>query len=1473
MRRNSPLWTKPNSRNNHFRSLLVYWTILALLFANGITLRAQRTSDLKGESAKVNVLPNTTVDAKEIKLKADRDHDGMPDEDEEANGTNPDDASDADSDNDSDGITNGDEFSMGTNLNSADTDGDGFSDAEEILQGFNPLDANSHPAPPAAPGTYQVTRSEGAVIVPGDTDIGNQYDEGTTDIPLPFDYTLYDQTFSSASISSNGVLQFSGPIGDSGNVCLPYPYFNYAVLPLWDNLRTDTAGVFTSISGVAPNRIFNIEWRAELVAGGETHFEVRLYEGQTRFDVIYGNVTGAGNGATIGVQRQTGLDFTQYSCDGTTAVGSGTQLSFALVPGSFPTPTPLQITPNPVNITINSLLGQRPVQLRVTRANSGGSVDDLTTAPGTTYSSSNTNAAIVDDFGVVAGVAPGPSSITVQNGDSTGAVPVAVSSFNPSPVSSISIPGYANSVSLAGNYAYVATGAAGLQVINVSNQNAPVIGGALDTPGNANDVKVVGNTAFVADGPAGLQIIDVTNPASPVPLGTIDTPGDAQGVAIAGNLAYVADGDSFGLQIIDISTLSTPAIVGSLPQEGTARSVAVSGNIALLARDFNGLSVVDVSNPANPQVVGSVLMRALRLRIQDKFAYVATGNSIDIVDFSIPANPRTINSAFGSFATDVEFSNAYAITTNFNFVNNPLSGFDANDPTNLLYQGVINSPTPGISFFGTAISLDPQYAYWTAVDGEDYAYYGGGQTATSRFFIVRYQAPLTSPTDTGGMAPTVSIETPQNGQSFQEGNQMTIGAAAVDDVQVAAVKFSVNGTVVIRDTAAPYQFTYTIPLNATSLVIVATAVDLAGNERASAPVTVNVSLEPPPTVTITTPAEGQILTEGQDLFPFADAADDGSVTQVVFVINGETFYNGGYFLVPTGITSLTFEAIATDNFGKSTSAMRTVAVVPDPPPTITIVAPAAGTQLTEGQVVEFSADASDNTFVNSVEFAINGQVFSDSQAPYRQSYTIPAGMTSLFLEATAIDNLGQRTTASRTFTVVPDSLTTVTGRVLDTSAQPVSGATAKVGQLTAQTGADGRFTINSVPTVQGDILGRVTATLGGQAAANASLPTTPVVGGTTDVGVVTLSTAPTAPTAFALADYNGDFVPDVFIGYPDRQSSIYSFSGGQFTPNTSLLLPFGAMRSGASLQYGYYGTRQQIFAQLAGRPGSVADVTIDSGTMAAPRTVDTTLAVESEYTAAGIDASYPVNNRPVVAFLKNGSGGTSLTVRFGNDSAAGYSDPVSLPVDSAAPLRSLQVVDVNRDGLQDLMVVKPVTGTDAKIVVYLRTTPSTFGDPIESSVTVRTAFPAKGASDFAVDDLVEGPYYADIAVIGDDRVRIYQGNGTGAFVYSQQVILPAGRIVTGMTLYDVSRDRRPDLVVTASDVNSPASKFVLIYNQTGSGSFLSPTIRSFTAPLSSGDTRIAFGEWGGNFQSADMIVIDGETIKIFFDVGPTQTSS
>ena len=174
------------------------------------------------------------------------------------------------------------------------------------------------------------SQSSGVSIVPGTTDMGNHFDDGTTTIALPFNYTFSGQTFSNVTLSSNGNLQFLSSNAAYENTCLPYSGFNYAIVPFWDDLRTDRTdgGIFTSISGVAPDRIFNIEWRAVYFANNApVNFEVRLYENRPRVDIVYGTLNGDGNGATVGIQNDTGSQFNQFECN-TGGLSSGLMLTY-----------------------------------------------------------------------------------------------------------------------------------------------------------------------------------------------------------------------------------------------------------------------------------------------------------------------------------------------------------------------------------------------------------------------------------------------------------------------------------------------------------------------------------------------------------------------------------------------------------------------------------------------------------------------------------------------------------------------------------------------------------------------------------------------------------------------------------------------------------------------------------------------------------------------------------------------------------------------------------------------------------------------------------------------------------------------------------------------------------------------------------------------------------------------------------------
>src|ERR1051325_7788066 len=184
------------------------------------------------------------------------------------------------------------------------------------------------------PPDYVVTTTTGASIVPGTTDTGNHVDDSpTTAITLPFAVTFYDQTFTAAHVSSNGFLVFSDSNADY-DFCLPYGNHNNVLLALGIDLYTSDSGsgqgIFTSVSGSSPNRIFNIEWRARHCCGGgapDYNFEIRLYEGEQRIDFIYGSLASGIEGG-IGVQRGTGSQFTQLGCSTGFIPASGTMYTF-----------------------------------------------------------------------------------------------------------------------------------------------------------------------------------------------------------------------------------------------------------------------------------------------------------------------------------------------------------------------------------------------------------------------------------------------------------------------------------------------------------------------------------------------------------------------------------------------------------------------------------------------------------------------------------------------------------------------------------------------------------------------------------------------------------------------------------------------------------------------------------------------------------------------------------------------------------------------------------------------------------------------------------------------------------------------------------------------------------------------------------------------------------------------------------------
>ncbi len=237
----------------------------------------------------------------------------------------------------------------------------------------------------------------------------------------------------------------------------------------------------------------------------------------------------------------------------------------------------ITVTPANFVLNVNSVDLVAYQQLKVIgQFNAGGTIDLTAKARGSNYASNNLQSCNfgAEDGRVFAG-SDGGCVITVTNSGFTATAAGFVRTFTAKALSYVPISGFANNVDINGNYAYVAAGSTGLQVVNVSDKNNPKVAAALDTPGNANDVSVVGNYAYVADDSSGLNIIDISNPLAPTNVGAFDTAGTAWDVVVSNGYAFVADGAN-GLKIINVSNPAKPALVGGLAIGGTSKGVDVN---------------------------------------------------------------------------------------------------------------------------------------------------------------------------------------------------------------------------------------------------------------------------------------------------------------------------------------------------------------------------------------------------------------------------------------------------------------------------------------------------------------------------------------------------------------------------------------------------------------------------------------------------------------------------------------------------------------------------------------------------------------------------------------------------------------------------------------------------------------------------------------------------------------------------------
>jgi RHS repeat-associated protein len=234
----------------------------------------------------------------------------------------------------------------------------------------------------------------------------------------------------------------------------------------------------------------------------------------------------------------------------------------------------------------------------------------------------------------------------------------------------------------------------------------------------------------------------------------------------------------------------------------------------------------------------------------------------------------------------------------------------------------------GTSRIGTDTSA-PYGITWSNVPRGNYiltatAIDSGGSVAVSNPVVIRVDTP-----------PTVTLTSPANNTVFTPGANIPLTARAADaDEIVTKVEFFSGTTLLGTQFVAPYDVAWNnVPAGRYTLT--ARATDLVGLTTTSAPVVITV--DAPPTVAITSPANNALFVASATVTISATAADaDGSVTQVEFFdgatlvgtvsnISGSATYR--VTLANLGAGTHTLTARATDNQGATTTSVAVTITV------------------------------------------------------------------------------------------------------------------------------------------------------------------------------------------------------------------------------------------------------------------------------------------------------------------------------------------------------------------------------------------------------------------------------------------------------------------------------------------------------------------------------------------------------------------
>lgn len=281
-------------------------------------------------------------------------------------------------------------------------------------------------------------------------------------------------------------------------------------------------------------------------------------------------------------------------------------------------------------------------------------------------------------------------------------------------VSSIQTKGYAWDFLVRNDTAYVAQGEGGFAIIDLTDEEYPILVGECDARGNAKGITVMDSFAYLAVGKNGISTILFANldsleflwqtaagednaediiiyfpaddtmfymfvaekdegmwlleifpayPGYPQPLAEFDVPGYENGLFLDSTYLYIACGE-LGLTIVDISKVTAPDIIGTCDTKGYAYDVFVKDTLVFIADGREGLEIINAVDISSPYVIGSFDTEdnARSLFIKGDTAFIADENKgLVVLDVSDPTLPQYLGGVETAYATAVWIGEYYAV--------------------------------------------------------------------------------------------------------------------------------------------------------------------------------------------------------------------------------------------------------------------------------------------------------------------------------------------------------------------------------------------------------------------------------------------------------------------------------------------------------------------------------------------------------------------------------------------------------------------------------------------------------------------------------------------------------------------------------------------------------------------------------------------------------------------------------------------